>query len=226
MLVNPGIPIPPKSIDIHGISDEMVSDKQGFSHVFPGLRDTITDRVVIGYNIGFDLAIIAAETDRHGIAWDIPPALCVRQMATIALGRDAIMMMGTLETLAQHFDIPLTHRHTAIGDAIMTGKLFQALLNELKSHSISTYGDLQKATAALDDQRNAGTNAGWIDVAAIQQPYASFRALSRIDPFPYSHKIDDLMITRPLIMPPDSIILNAADRMKKKKGMCFCRHQP
>ncbi len=68
MLVNPGIPISPKSIDIHGISDEMVRDKQGFSHVFPGLRDTITDRVVIGYNIGFDLAIIAAETDRHGIA--------------------------------------------------------------------------------------------------------------------------------------------------------------
>lgn len=220
MLVNPGIPIPPKSIDIHGISDERVSDKQGFSHVFPRLRDTITDRVVIGYNIGFDLAILAAETDRHGIGWDIPPALCVRQMATIALGRDAIMMMGTLETLAQHFDIPLAHRHTAIGDAIMTGKLFQALLNELKSHSISTYGDLQKATAALDDQRIAGTNAGWIDVAAIQQPYASFRALSRIDPFPYSHKIDDLMITSPLIMPPDSIILHAADRMKKEKKEC------
>ncbi|MDC1115870.1 DUF294 nucleotidyltransferase-like domain-containing protein [Alphaproteobacteria bacterium] len=220
MLVNPDMAIPPRSTDIHGISDDMVADKPLLTQAFPRLRDSINDRVVIGYNIGFDLAIIAAETDRHGIAWDIPPALCVRQMATIALGRDAIMMMGTLETLAQHFEIPLADRHTAIGDAIMTGKLFRALLVELKTQGINTYADLQKATATLDDQRIAGTNAGWVDVAAIQQPYASFRALSRIDPFPYSHKIDDLMITKPLIMPPDSIVLDAAYRMKQEKREC------
>lgn len=220
ILVNPGIPIPQKSTDIHGITDNMVVSSQGFSQIFPHLRDRINDRVVIGYNIGFDLAILNAEAERHGIEWDVPPALCVRQMATVALGRDTIMMMGTLETLIQYFQIPLAARHTAIGDAKMTGKLFEALLKELKSSGINTYADLQKATAMLDDQRVAGTNAGWIDVAAIQQPYASFRALSRIDPFPYSHKIDDLMIPNPLIMPPDSVVLDAANRMKKEKREC------
>ena len=220
ILVNPNIPIPQKSTNIHGINDAIVADKPTLSQVFPQLREQINDRVVIGYNIGFDLAVLAAETERYGIEWETPPALCVRQMATIALGRDAIMMMGTLETLTQYFQIPLADRHTAIGDAIMTGKLFQALLNELKTSGINTYADLQKATALLNDQRVAGTSAGWVDVAAIQQPYASFRALSRIDPFPYSHKIDDLMVTEPLIMPANSVMLDAAHRMKKEKREC------
>ncbi|NBR41000.1 MAG: CBS domain-containing protein, partial [Alphaproteobacteria bacterium] len=47
-----------------------------------------------------------------------------------------------------------------------------------------------------------------------------FRALSRIDPFPYSHRINEIMISNPLIMPADATALEAAAMMKEQKREC------
>jgi len=77
-LIQPGMAIPEKSRAIHGIDNGMVADAPEFSHIFPQLRDGLNDRVIMGYNIGFDLAVLEAEASRHGLEWEIPPAICVR----------------------------------------------------------------------------------------------------------------------------------------------------
>jgi len=219
-LIQPGVAIPEKSTAIHGIDQSMVADSPVFSHVFPQLRDCLNDRVIIGYNIGFDLAVLETEANRHGLEWEIPPAICVRQMAILALGRDTMLMMGTLEALAIHFGVSSDHRHTAMGDARMTAGLFFALLPLLQKQNITSFADLLKAVTELDDQRNSTVLAGWVDVAAIRQASSSFRALSRIDPFPYSHRINEIMISNPLIMPPAATALEAAAMMKAQKREC------
>ena len=219
-LVNPGLPIPATSIQIHHITDQMVADAPAFPLIFPGLRDRLKDRVIIGYNIGFDLAVIAAEADRHALDWQPGPALCVRQLATIALGRDTMLMMGSLDSLSAHYQISRDGRHTALGDARMTAALFCALLPDLRAAGIHTLADARRAVSALDDQRLATTKAGWVDVAAAPDAVPDQGRLARIDPFPYSHRVDAIMHPSPVFLPPDATVLDAARLFSENRLDC------
>ena len=219
-LVNPAVPIPAASTQIHGLTDADVTAAPVFPTVFPGLRDRLKDKVIIGYNIGFDLAVIAAEADRHGLDWQPGPALCVRQLATLVLGRDTMLMMGDLDSLSAHYGISGDGRHTALGDARMTASLFRALLPDLQSRNITTLADARRAVSALDDQRLATTKAGWVDVAAAPETGPDQMRLARIDPFPYSHRVAEIMHTPPHILPPDHTVLDAALLMGDKRLDC------
>ena len=219
-IINPGIAIPEKSTSVHGISTAMVVDAPPFPRILPSLRDAVNARVIIGYNIGFDLAILIAEAERYGLEWENPPAICVRQMASVALGRDAMLVMGTLEALAEYLGVATAKRHTAIGDARMTSALFFALLPAVQEQGIHRFGDLLKATAALDGQRMAAAHAGWVDVSALPDAPTISHTLKRIDPFPYSYRINAMMVPEPLIMLPEAKVLEAAAMMKQQKREC------
>ena len=219
-LVNPSVPVPASSTQIHGLTDADVTTAPVFPTVFPGLRDLLKDRVIIGYNIGFDLAVIAAEAERYGLDWQPGPALCVRQLATLALGRDTMLMMGDLDSLSAHYGISGDGRHTALGDARMTAALFRALLPDLQSRNITTLADARRAVSSLDDQRLATTKAGWVDVAAAPEGATDQMRLARIDPFPYSHRVAEIMHTPPYILLPDRTVLDAALLLGDKKLDC------
>ena len=235
VLVNPGTPIPAASTAIHGISDSDVQDADAFPVAFRACRDAMAERVVIGYNIGFDLAILSTETDRHGIEWRWGSALCLRQLATIALGRNAMLMMGDLDALAAHYEIDITNRHSALGDAQISAKLFFAMLDDLRAKSITTFGEARRAVAGLDEERMATARAGWIDVASQKMigqktSAATFSmgtssgissgTLSRIDPYPYRHRISELMMTESLILDEDCSLHEAAIELRERRTDC------
>ena len=214
LLVDPGIPIPPASTAIHGIDDSMVTGADSFPLALPELRRMVNGRVILGYNIGFDLAVLRAEAERHGLEWSWYYALCVRQLATICLGAEAMLVMGDLNALANHYGVDVDQRHTALGDAVITGQIFRAMLPDLKARSINTLADAMRAVSSLDEIRLSTTRAGWVDVAAkLNLPLAA-RPLHRIDPFPYQHRIGEMMIKNPLIMPPEATASEAAAAMK------------
>ena len=75
-----------------------------------GLRAQIGGRLILGYNIGFDLAVLEAEAERHGVEWSWNAALCLRQLATCLLGTKTMMMLGDLEALATHCQVPVVDR--------------------------------------------------------------------------------------------------------------------
>ena len=220
-LVNPSVPIPAASTQIHHVTDQMVTNAPTFPTIFPGLRAQLKDRVIIGYNIGFDLAVISAEAERHALDWQPGPALCVRQLATFALGRDTMLMMGDLDSLSAHYGISRDGRHTALGDARMTAALFCALLPDLQAAGIRTLADARRAVWTLDDQRLATTKAGWVDVAAAPQTAPDQLRLARIDPFPYSHRVAEIMHSPPHIMSPDSTVLDAARLLSEQRLDCI-----
>lgn len=106
LLVNPGITIPPKSTAIHGIDNTTIAEADAITDILPRFRAKLSTRVLLGYNIGFDLAVLAAEADRHGLEWDWQAALCVRQLAVNASGANAgATLFGGLRTEAGRFDI-------------------------------------------------------------------------------------------------------------------------
>ena len=130
------------------------------------------------------------------------------------------MILGDLEPLAAHFDVPVAARHTALGDAAITLSIFHRMLPSLAAQGIVTLGDAWREVAKLDDLRRANVTAGWIDVAAAHAAAQDHAPLARIDPYPYSHRIADLMLERPVILPPEATLASAAAAMNDSATDC------
>ncbi len=71
-LVNPGIPIPQASSEIHGITDEMVKDKPDFKGLSKELNQFLSNCDLGGYNhIKFDLPLLMEEFARVEIPFSL-----------------------------------------------------------------------------------------------------------------------------------------------------------
>lgn len=74
-IINPGVPIPPETTAIHGITDE-IAQAQGIAPTqmleeFFALVDRAA--IVVGYNTGFDLRLVRIQSARHlGQKWECP----------------------------------------------------------------------------------------------------------------------------------------------------------
>jgi DNA polymerase-3 subunit epsilon len=71
-LVNPGIPIPPETSAIHGITDEKVKDAPTFKEIASKVMDMIAGTDLGGFNSNrFDVPLLAEELLRAGLDFDL-----------------------------------------------------------------------------------------------------------------------------------------------------------
>ncbi|RYY25963.1 MAG: 3'-5' exonuclease [Chitinophagaceae bacterium] len=70
-LLNPGMPIPPSSIEFHGITDEMVQNAPTFKQVANEIKQFLDNADLAGYNSNrFDIPMLAEEFLRAGLEFD------------------------------------------------------------------------------------------------------------------------------------------------------------
>ncbi len=70
-LINPEMPIPPASTEIHGITNEMVKDAPSFKQVANELKQYLDNCDLAGYNSNrFDIPMLAEEFLRIGMEFD------------------------------------------------------------------------------------------------------------------------------------------------------------
>jgi DNA polymerase III epsilon subunit family exonuclease len=138
-LVNPRRPIPAASTAIHGITDAMVRQAPAIGDVLPALERVWGGRVLVGHNVGFDVAILSRELRGHGLAPLAGPALDVGRLAA-ALHPE--WQDVALEALAARLGVVIAGRHTAEGDARAAGDLLPALLPELAARGFRTVPEL------------------------------------------------------------------------------------
>jgi DNA polymerase-3 subunit epsilon len=76
-LINPGMPIPPRATEVHGISDEDVREQPSFAQVAPEIFQILHGTLPAAYNANFDRAFLRAEMQRVGLLQgeNCPPAL-------------------------------------------------------------------------------------------------------------------------------------------------------
>lgn len=72
-LVNPGVPIPAAASQVHGITDAMVADApspaEAIAVVIDWVQALVSRRVgLVVFNASYDLTMLRAEADRHGLA--------------------------------------------------------------------------------------------------------------------------------------------------------------
>ena len=138
-LVNPGRPIPPAATHIHGLDDAAVASGPPIAEVLPRLAAECDGRVLVGYAIDFDLAVLK----RDARACTLRPlrnhALDARDLA---LGLGVRGQLGTLESLAERLGVPVIGRHTASGDAIIAGLIVLELLRAYEARGVQTVAEL------------------------------------------------------------------------------------
>jgi DNA polymerase III epsilon subunit family exonuclease len=129
-LVNPEIPIPRFVVTLTGITNEMVKQAPVFAEVAPRWLDFVSDSVLVAHNAPFDTSFLNHEISRvypgHRM---VNPHLC-----TVRLSRRALPELTNhrLDTIADHFSIPIISRHRAGSDALATAEIFLFLLTRLE----------------------------------------------------------------------------------------------
>lgn len=192
-LVDPGEPIPPSSTAIHRITDADVAGAPSFAALWPKLAALFADTVVIGHTVGFDLAVLRRECERAGLAWRAPRTLDTRLLSEVVQPH---LGGHSLEHLCGWLGLPVEGRHSAVSDALMTARIFLALVPKLREGNIRTLAEAEQSCfeqiSLLEDQHRAG----WED--AVRPPsQRETPAYLRIDAYPYRHRVRDVMRAPP-----------------------------
>jgi DNA polymerase III subunit alpha, Gram-positive type len=133
-LVNPEISIPRFVIALTGITNEMVKQAPLFAEVAPRWLEFVQDAVLIAHNAPFDTSFLNHEISRvypgHRM---VNPHLC-----TVLLSRRTVPGLTNyrLDTVADHFSIPIFDRHRAGSDALATAEVFLRILDRLDEHGV------------------------------------------------------------------------------------------
>ena len=134
-LVDPGEPIPASATTIHRINDQAVAGAPIFADVWPEFAGYLGHAVLIGHTVAFDVAMLKRECERAGAQWHPPRTLCTRLLSRVV---EPALADYSLEGLAAWLGVEITGRHSALGDATATAKLFCGLVPRLRERGIRT----------------------------------------------------------------------------------------
>ncbi len=194
VLINPGEPIPQSSIDIHGINDEKIKDAENFQSVWPRAQEFIGDLPVIGHTTDYDLAILANECKRANLKFAPPRWIDVRTLAEIVKPN---LSGFSMEELAAWLGVDVSGRHSALGDAETTARIFAGLVPHLREGGIRTFAEAETACRQMKEMVRARHQQGWVEPLAFPSRTDSERTLERLDSYPYRHRTREVMSAPP-----------------------------
>jgi len=214
-LVRPPSPIPPASTAIHGIDDAAVAAAPAFAEVWSGFQAYAGDSIVIGHSVGFDLAVLKHECDLAGLPWARPRSLCTQLLARVA----APNLAGhSLEQLGAWLGVgDPVGRHTALGDALYTAKIFLALIPQLRERGIRTLAEAEQATRSLGDALANQLRAGWVEAVIVPGKDGGPLAPASIDTYPYRNRVATVMSSPAKVVAADATTDSALQRMSSEQ---------
>ena len=122
-LINPQMPIPKSSSDIHGITDDMVKDAPSFKQVANEVKQFIGISDLAGYNSNrFDIPLLMEEFLRAGMEFDMQHLRLVDVQKVFHM-----MEQRTLSAAYKFYcDRILESAHSAEADALATLEVLEA----------------------------------------------------------------------------------------------------
>ena len=149
-LVNPEIAIPRFVMTLTGISNEMVKEAPLFADVAPRWLEFVNDAVLIAHNAPFDTNFL-----NHEISRVYPGHRMINaHLCTVTLSRHVIPGLTNyrLDTIADHFSIPILARHRAGSDALATAEIFLHLLDRLHQRGVRDLAAARAYKVVLADE--------------------------------------------------------------------------
>ncbi|MDI3233886.1 PolC-type DNA polymerase III [Exiguobacterium antarcticum] len=113
------------TIDLTGITDEMVRGKPDPEQVVKEFMDWAGESILVAHNASFDIGFLNATLRSGSHEESVLPVIDTLELARVLMPS---LKNHRLNTLAKRFDIELTQHHRAIYDAEATGYLMLKLL--------------------------------------------------------------------------------------------------
>lgn len=141
-LVNPKRQIPPHTIPIHGIKQDMVRNQPTIEQVLPTFHTFTQDTVLVAHNAAFDMRCLQVKEAATGVVFDQPVLDTLLLSAVLHPNQES----HRLEAIAERFNVTVIGRHTAMGDAIVTAEVFLNLIPLLAEKGIKTLRQAREAS--------------------------------------------------------------------------------
>jgi DNA polymerase-3 subunit epsilon len=143
-LIDPRRPLPPKSVKVHGITQAMLAGQPAVERVLPVFRAFVADTVLVAHNAAFDMRFLELKEEKTGVRFDRPVLDTFLLSAAIFPNQES----HRLEAIAERVGVTVVGRHTALGDAIVTGEIFLKMLDLLAERGIHTLRQAREASEA------------------------------------------------------------------------------
>lgn len=133
-LLDPRRPLRPEGIPIHGITEDMVRGQPTIDVVLPVFHEFCADTVLVAHNAAFDMRFLQLKEESTGLRFDQPVLDTLLLSAVIHPNQES----HKLEAIAERLGINVIGRHTALGDAFVTGEVFLKMIPLLNAMGIHT----------------------------------------------------------------------------------------
>ena len=137
-LVNPGRPIPAESIQFHHIEDHMVADAPSISQVYPQFTEFVGDSILVAHNAAFDRKCLEMAAAESGLPLIDNPIL---DTLFLSYGLHEGTEGHSLDAMAERMGIVIEGRHSSLGDARATARVFLGLISLLPGRGVRTLAD-------------------------------------------------------------------------------------
>ena len=141
-LVDPLRELPEASTKIHGITPEMLVGQPTMAKVLPAFHAFAADTVLVAHNAAFDMRFLQMKEQGTGIRFEQPVLDTLLLSAVIHPSQES----HRLEAISERMGVNIMGRHTAIGDAIVTGEVFLRMIPLLAEMGIRTLGEARRAS--------------------------------------------------------------------------------
>ena len=139
-LVNPGIPISPDVVAIHGITNEMVKEAPRFEQILPRLVGMFAGCVLVAHNADFYLSFLRAEFEACGMNLPLYPVVDTLKLAR----KSGKFERNRLGLIAQQLGINCEGWHRAMADTKMAEQIFYYFLTTLNEYGVHTLEQLDR----------------------------------------------------------------------------------
>jgi len=141
-MVDPQRPLNPESTKVHGIDAGMLAGQPRIEEVLPAFHKFCEDTVLVAHNAAFDMRFLELKEKSARVRFE-QPVLDTLLLSAVA---QPALADHRLEAIAERLGVPVIGRHTALGDALLTGEAFLRLLELLHEQGIATLGEALDAS--------------------------------------------------------------------------------
>jgi DNA polymerase III subunit epsilon len=141
-LIDPQRTVPPASTRIHGLTKEHLKGKPTLEVVLPRFEQFAKNTVLIAHNGAFDLRFLEIKESLTGIRFNHPILDTLILSSLISPHLES----HNLEVLAERYHLAIKNRHSALDDALLTGRIFLKMVALLAEKNITTLKEAEKAS--------------------------------------------------------------------------------
>ena len=140
--IRPRRPVPPSATRIHGLRNADLKDAPRLEEVLPAFHAFAEDAVLVAHNAAFDMRFLQSAEKRTQVRFT-QPVLDTLLLSAIVHPEHKD---HSIEAIARRLGVEVTARHSALGDAITTARIFLKLIPLLESRGIVTLAQAREAS--------------------------------------------------------------------------------